>query len=55
MFGVQFLLFPVSTSEEYYGRILMTFSGLVTTGTGLEQAKFENRAWMTPFCNQNIP
>jgi len=41
LFGVQFLLFLVSTAEECFSRILMSFLGLDTTGTGLEQAKLE--------------
>jgi len=51
MFGVQFLSFLVLTAEKYFGRILMTFSGLESTRAG----KVENFAQMTWFCIRNIP
>jgi len=40
LFGVQFLLFLVSTTKKCFSRILMSFPGPDTTGTSLEQAKF---------------
>jgi len=39
MFGVQFLLFPISTTEKYFDQILTTFSGANTAKT----AKVANR------------
>jgi len=43
MFGVQFLSFPVSTTEKYFDQTLMTFPGPDTTLTSLEQAKLKSR------------
>jgi len=41
LFGVQFSVFPISTAEKCFSRILMTFPGLDTTETGLETAKLK--------------
>jgi len=51
LFGAQFLLFPISTAEKCFGRILRTFARPGTTEVG----KVENRARMTQFSTQNIP
>jgi len=34
LFGMKFLLFPISTAKQGFGRILTTFPGPGTTGAG---------------------
>jgi len=41
LFGVRFLSFLVNKIDKYFSRILATFLGPNTTGTGLEQAKLK--------------
>ena len=55
MFGVQFLLFPVSTAEKCFSRILMTFPGPDTTGTGMEQAKLKTGLEWLHFAPETYP
>jgi len=47
---VQLLLFLVSTTEKYFGRVLTTFPGSGITGAG----KVDNRARTTWFSARNI-
>jgi len=51
MFGVQFVLFVVSTAEKYFSQILAGFADSETTGA----RKVENRAQMIQLCTQKIP
>jgi len=40
LFGVQFVSFPISTAEKWFGQIFMTFLGTGTTRACSKQAKF---------------
>jgi len=55
MFGVQFLSFPVRTTEKCFSRIVKTFPGPDSTWTGLEQQKLKTRPKWLCFAPKTYP
>jgi len=55
MFGVHFLSFPISTTENCFGRILTTIPSTNNNGAGPELANLKTVTGRIGFCTRNIP
>jgi len=55
MFGLQFLLFFINTTEKCFGQILTTFLGSDTTRKGLQQTKLKTGSGWIRFAPEIYP
>jgi len=55
MFGVHFLSFPLSTTENYFGRILTNIPGTNTNGAGPELANLKIGHGQIGFVSETYP